>query len=375
MKIMHIASGDLWGGAESQLFTLAKQLYSTSGLELTIVLLNHGKLEQLLKEEGISIIVLDESKNNTFKLIFALYKHIKRINPDVVHTHRTKENIIGSISCLLSGKRISVRTTHGESEHKLTLYQFWKSFYNHLDNFCFYYLQKANIAVSDDLAYKLKKSSKARDKIVCIENGVDYKEIISTSASSTPKFPGTPNKINICIICRLVPVKRVDIFIKIAIKSNELHPNKFNFYIIGDGPLYSPLSELITNNNAVDYIHMLGFIENVYSYLKQMQLLCITSDHEGLPMNLLEALALHVPVLSNNLTSINKVLGNGAYGYLVDNQNIDTYLQILEEYITQREKFINKSAKGYKVLISKYSSDACAKQYISLYNSLLNRKR
>ena len=61
LTILHIASGDLWAGAEVQLFTLTRTLHCTLGVSVGVVLLNHGKLEDKLREAGIKVIILYES--------------------------------------------------------------------------------------------------------------------------------------------------------------------------------------------------------------------------------------------------------------------------------------------------------------------------
>jgi len=46
IKILHIASGDLWAGAEAQLFTLASHLKTLDNTSIYVILLNHGTLEK-----------------------------------------------------------------------------------------------------------------------------------------------------------------------------------------------------------------------------------------------------------------------------------------------------------------------------------------
>ena len=100
INVLHIASGDLWAGAEVQLFTLAKALNNKQDINISVVLLNHGTLEQKLLRNGINVIVLDESALNGFQILWRLFTAIREIQPDVIHTHRVKENILGSVAAL-----------------------------------------------------------------------------------------------------------------------------------------------------------------------------------------------------------------------------------------------------------------------------------
>jgi hypothetical protein len=60
-KVIHVASGDLWGGAESQLYTLVDQLKNK--VSVAVILMNHGELERRLLENGVATYIIDEKKN------------------------------------------------------------------------------------------------------------------------------------------------------------------------------------------------------------------------------------------------------------------------------------------------------------------------
>ena len=117
INVLQIASGDLWAGAEVQLFTLAEALNRNEDVNINVILLNHGALEQNLINNGINVIVIDESTLNGFQILLRLVDTIRKINPDVIHTHRTKENVLGSISALFS-RTPTLRTSHGAPEHR-----------------------------------------------------------------------------------------------------------------------------------------------------------------------------------------------------------------------------------------------------------------
>ena len=117
INVLHIASGDLWAGAEVQLFTLAKALNNRKDIDISVVLLNHGMLEQKLLNEGIDVNVLDESTLNGFQILLQLIYIVREIKPDVIHTHRVKENVLGSVAALFNNIP-TIRTQHGAPEHK-----------------------------------------------------------------------------------------------------------------------------------------------------------------------------------------------------------------------------------------------------------------
>ncbi|MFW2438942.1 MAG: glycosyltransferase [Arenicellales bacterium] len=117
LKVMHVASGDLWAGAEVQLSTLARALHAMPDTSVSVILLNYGRLEQELKKSGINVIVLDESKLNGFQILYRIAQIIRKQKPGIVHTHRLKENILGSIAAHSVSRTVSMRTVHGAPEH------------------------------------------------------------------------------------------------------------------------------------------------------------------------------------------------------------------------------------------------------------------
>ena len=123
---MHVASGDLWAGAEVQLYTLAKTLHSQTDAIVSVVLFNHGTLEHKLRVAGIHVVVIDESALNGIQILLRLVRNIREQRPDVIHTHRIKENILGSIAAILCCNIPSLRTVHGAPEHNPAWWQFHK---------------------------------------------------------------------------------------------------------------------------------------------------------------------------------------------------------------------------------------------------------
>lgn len=158
-RVLHIASGDLWAGAEAQLFTLAKALHCKTDVSVSVVLLNHGKLENQLRSIGINTTVLDKSRLNVLNIMRQIIHTIREQRPDIIHTHRTKENILGSFAAFFAGRVPSLRTAHGATERCPSWWEIPKRLINALDWFCGRFMQQKVIAVSEDLSNILKKNT------------------------------------------------------------------------------------------------------------------------------------------------------------------------------------------------------------------------
>ena len=97
---------------------------------------------------------------------------------------------------------------------------------------------------------------------------------------------------------RLVPQKNHELLIRAySMVANELDDN---LYIYGDGPLKESLIKLVQNLNLCDRVFLPGATKNVADVIKSARLFVLSSDYEGLPNSLMEAMALGIPCLSTN---------------------------------------------------------------------------
>ncbi len=371
MHILHIASGDLWAGAEAMLYTLAKTLYNQANTQVSVVLLNPGKLEQKLRSCGISVHILDESHLNSFQILYRLNKVINDINPDIIHTHRSKENILGSIAAWYNHHIPSLRTLHGAPEHRPSLRQLPKRLILFLDWLLGRFYQRTIIAVSADLVSKLEHSF-PKTKIKVIENGIDIDATIHDISPANSKG-SNKNNYRIGIAGRLVPVKRVDLFIESAFYLKQHHPEiNIDFQIYGDGPLNNALQAQIESLQANDYIHLNGHCENITQQLQMLDALLMTSNHEGLPMVLLEAICLHTSIIAHAVGGIPHLLDNGRCGVLVHKQTPDAFANAIVKLIAQPKQHQQLAQLAFKRIKQHYSAMHTATAYLKVYNEIIS---
>ena len=352
-----------------QLFHLATRLARTEDIKLLVVLLNSGQLEEHLTQQGVEVCVLDESLLSSV-LIFKQFNNIvKGFRPDIIHTHRAKENVIGGLTAKLHGCK-SVRTVHGASEFDANLIQFRRFIFKQLDIFAGRLFQQKIIVVSDELKQKLSVSF-SQAKLTIINNCVDI-NYIDTKASEPSNIHVDDNKFNVAFVGRFVPVKRVDIFYNIAKATVIANPaSDCVFHMIGDGPLYEDIAQRIAEDALGERIKQYGFVANTAPLLKQMDLLLFTSDHEGLPMTLLEAMALGVPVLSRNLPSMRSVLCRGECGFILESDDIKDYVAVIASLADDDAVARERAAKAAEEVKTTYNIENNVKEYLKLYGEII----
>ena len=308
LRVLHIASGDLWAGAEVQAFTLMSHLARVPGTQIAAVLLNDGTLAAKLRATGIEVHVIDERHTGAAGILFHLRRLLENWRPNVVHTHRVKENILGTLANRLGPNVPCVRTTHGGNERR----NGWgaRNVFNRaalrLDRWCGRTLQQRVVAVSDELGRELARIFGA-DKVIVIENGIDAAAVRSEQGVAEYRAADR-DVVHIGIIGRLVPVKRVDLFIGMAVRLKAAQGGrKWRFHIFGDGPLRSSLEALARRLDVADDVTFHGHREDIATCMGGLDVLVNCSDHEGMPMTALEASALGVPLVAHAVGGLTNV--------------------------------------------------------------------
>ena len=368
MKIIQIASGDLWAGAEVQLYHLSRFLQRQEGIELLVILLNSGQLADTLIKEGVSVQVIPESKNSFFSLYQKIKLVAREFSPDLIHSHRIKENILTG----LVAKQLNCatcRTAHGADEFNKGMLDLRSKILSFADWFNTRFLQRNIISVSDELASKLRNIY-PKSKIVTISNSIDIDYVKQQAEMLDPELRDMA-KIKLGFVGRFVDVKRVQLLVEALVELFNLRPDlDLHVLMVGDGPLYEEIKAIIAKFSLEDKIQLLGFLENPAPVIKELDYLIFTSKHEGLPMTLLEAMALNTAIISTELPTIHKVLKGDYSGYFITSEAQDMAKKILD-IVADNALRDTKAKRAYEILESEYSVENNGNKYISLYQHLI----
>lgn len=367
IKILHIISGDLWAGAEAQALTLISRLAQTPGTEVAAVVMNEGELMHKLRGGGISVFVLNEERLNPARLLLDLRGLMMRWHPDVIHTHRAKENILGSIANRVARNVPSVRTIHGGSEHQVK--DIWDRIRHgtitRLDRWCGRALQQRIIAVSEELGSRIVKDFPL-DKIVVIENGIDAEAL--RDAVGTAEFRvREPHYTHLGMVGRLVAVKRVDLFLAAAALLRRRLPGRdWRFHLFGDGPLRGDLAELSERLGVADVVTFHGHRKDIATCVAALDAVVMCSDHEGMPMAALEAAILGVPIVAHAVGGLPDIVPEE---FLVTRHEPAGYVDgVLRAFDSNGRAIARSRAEQLSI---KYSAQANAERIRAVYEQVL----
>ncbi|MFT3929935.1 MAG: glycosyltransferase [Spongiibacteraceae bacterium] len=365
LKVIHIASGDRWAGAEVQLFTLLSELRKMPDIEPRAILLNDGELALRLQQQGIAVDILDENQLSSPAIFIRLVKLLRQHRPDLLHTHRQKENILSCIANAISVRARSVRTVHGANEHPPQ--RLHQRLIHALDIWTGNHLQQCIIAVSQDLAQKLTNTFISKNLVV-IENGVDI-DAVRASVQAIAFRENESTAIHIGIVGRLDSVKRIDIFLDMAkLLIDEASHQSWRFHIFGEGALLTELKQQSQRLGIDAQVTFHGHRSDIASCIAALDALVMCSDHEGLPMTALESMAVGTPIVAHAVGGLCPLLKGDCGGATVSIHTPQGYATAVKNIIASNKEAL--ATKGLQRIRENYSSQTNALRVTEIYKTL-----
>ena len=154
------------------------------------------------------------------------------------------------------------------------------------------------------------------DRCVAVRNCHRYDEIRRLAEEGEVHYD--PDAIHAVIVARMTPRKGVDRAIRAVATARQAgHP--LMLHIVGDGHMRSSLKQLAEELAVTDWVILHGEMSNPYPYIKQADLMLLTSYHEAAPMVIEEARCLGVPILSTEIISTKEMVTEAQAGWVCDN--------------------------------------------------------
>ncbi|MHB9011465.1 MAG: glycosyltransferase [Ignavibacteriaceae bacterium] len=337
-----------------------------------LVFQGEPNIEREMAELGVGVLVITSLKNKlSIKSFTQFYSFVKSKNIDIIHTHLLKPYTIGGISNILLRKKL-IYNYHG---------LFIKNKYNtRLEQFIYSILHKiitlfhaVDIAIVPSYSSKeiLYLETKLFPKISVYYNGNNESPDVIPNLELLVSFLNLKrNFFLIAIIARLDIQKRIDIALKIA--KNVININRNVYFIFaGDGTLESEMKELANSLGIEQNILFIGFVPNIRNYIKYFDLLLFTSDWEGLPLTLWEAMGVGVPVVSTDVGGIKEILEKENCGLLFPKGDIGKGVENILDLLSDKTKRFQMGTNGKSAVKEKYNTGKFADFFNSLYSDLL----
>lgn len=245
--------------------------------------------------------------------------------------------------------------------------------FNYFENFKFFkYIYKNINFISDSEALitsnlnNLRLESKWVKKIPLITATGDLEKF-----SLSKKLNHKNKIIQIGSVGRFNWEKNFELLIKICKKLKESTKFEFQITIVGDGPDFDKISEMIKKNKLEKLIYLKGELSNdeVKDFMSNLDIYLQTSLSEGSPLTIKEAMVTPLVVISSNVGGVSNLIKNNINGFLVYKINSDFFVETIMKVLKMRENEINKIKKSAnKFIMANFSSSRIASKifnYIS----------
>jgi L-malate glycosyltransferase len=317
----------------------------------------------------IPLYFVPKKKRFDFGAMRQIAKIIRGNGIDVVNAHHYLSMVYSFYGCKMVNNIRLIYTEHSEWEIK-AISRKWR-----LAGKLLLRCADTTVGVSESVTTCLKNVFNLSDtKMKTISNGVDYKLFQSELRKDKYKLIVglDPDEIVVGIVANLKKNKN-HIFLLKAFR-NLLNDNKnLKLLIIGQGFMDDPessekdIQDYIKNEHLAPYVQLLGGRSDVPDLLKCLDIFCLTSYKEGLPISLIEAMAAGLPVIGTDVDGIQDVVVNDKNGYLVKIGDEQQLTNALSRLIGDKMLRIQFGASSRRLAEKLYSFDKCINDYQSLY--------
>ena len=343
-------------------YHLLKELKDSDDLNLSAILLNDGRLAHELRKEGITVNVVDEDKSSFFEIALVIRKLLRKTPPDLIHSHRYKENTLAYlVSKSLRGTRL-VGTQHGMSEvheGKITLKDRFIRKLNFLIlSRCFHRV----IVVSQDIQKAfVEKHGFRKNTIRVIHNGIAIPGTLPKKSNSQRFVIGSAG--------RLFPVKDYALMVEVAKDVNQRNVN-VEFKLAGDGPEMPKLKRLVQKYGLEKCFQFLDHVDDMSTFYDTLDIYLNTSTHEGIPMTVLEAMAYGIPVVAPAVGGLVEIIDNEKDGCLIESRSPELFAEKCLELIRNDTLRYQLSIAAREKTVNSFSVQKMAEDYLKVYLSL-----
>jgi glycosyltransferase involved in cell wall biosynthesis len=389
VRVLHVIARLNVGGAAGQVIFLTR-LLSERGYETTLIRgseeADEGTMDYLAEQLDVRPLHMPSIRRNVgwhdLRALVALSLTIARLRPDIVHTHAAKAGTLGRLASSIApgrSSRVLVHTFHG---HSLTGYfssptaRAFRAI-EHLLARRTTRLVAVSEEVRDDLVSLRVAEPESFEVIRC---GFDFSPFLVTDADRTGRRERLRAELSvpsharlITLVARLVPIKRVDRFLRVA--NMLLERGDTYFLVVGDGELRGALQASTDAQRLGERLIWAGFRRDIADICFASDVMVLTSDNEGTPISLIEALAAGTPVVSTHVGGVAAVVINGETGLIVAPDEERELADAASCLLNDEELARRLAQQGNRHVLASFGLERLIVDHDQLYRRLLSRSR
>jgi glycosyltransferase involved in cell wall biosynthesis len=251
--------------------------------------------------------------------LWKLWRVLRATRPEIVHTHTAKAGTLGRLAAWLAGVPIRVHTFHGHVFH---------GYFGRFKTFLFLSVERALarittkfVAISPRQAEDLRRYLQVpAEQIAVIPLGLDLDRFLDADAARERRgfrqSIGAGSEVVIAMVGRLTAIKNHALAIR-ALSRLSGKSHRFLLVIAGGGEEEPALRDLVARLRLEESVRFLGWRHDLEAVYYGSDIVALSSDNEGTPVCLIEALSCGRPVVATNVGGVPDLLEDGRLGVLV----------------------------------------------------------
>ncbi len=366
IKVLHIIKSLGRGGAETLLPETIK-VHNREQFEFHCIYFLPWKNQMVGELEQLGVKVICKKANNNLQIVrkaSEVYQYILDNEMDIVHSHLPWAGFVAR-RVFKKLKRPTLYTEHNLQNryHKIT----------RLLNKITFNWQSLAIAVSTDVERSIHEHIHPEIPVKAVFNGVNTNHFTRNPASSRgirERFGIREGQLVIGTLGVFRFQKRLDLWLEIFSRVQKDHSN-IRGIIVGDGPLKGELEKKVADLGLAGLVHMPGLQTNAVDWFSAMDIFMMSSEFEGLPLALLEAMSTECAVVSTDAGGVKQVIRHeidGMISEVADSAQLEKNLRTL---IAETEVRSRLSRAARKRVAESYSISRMVEQLEDIYHTVI----
>lgn len=359
MKCLFVASSMNFGGAE-RVMSILSNAWCDKGCEVKILLTGTAaKSNYALKSQVELLSCYSEKKMGIHHIVIirAIRSLCRRWKPDVVISFYNDVAALTAVA--ITGLHIpliySERNDPNQVNQRKVDKVYRKIVEHRADEFVF-----QTTGAQECYPEKVQKRS------AVILNPLDV--------TGFPTHDFTVERKEIVTVGRLEPQKNQKLLINAFSELAKKIPG-YTLVIYGEGSLRKELEKFIESKGLKDRIFLPGAKNNIQEYIKDASLFVLSSDYEGIPNALIEAMAIGLPCVSTDCSpgGARELITNGENGVIVECRNSNELATAMASLLTDRES-AKKMGTNAKKIYTRVDKDLVCNRWLDLIRDCQGRK-
>ena len=367
LRVVHVAGSADWGGGERYLELMARHL-DRDQFTLEVVAPAPGALGRRLSELGVASHVVDLGALVSPRAVVRLAGALRRLRPGLVQSHGARSNFYTRLAARLAGIGPVVSTVHNAigdypvSAARLALYRA-------MDRLTLPLTTRV-LCVARALAVDYP------GRAVVVSNGIDLDDFDPVGVSSAARAlrqtlaPGGHPLVG--FVGRLTPQKDPLAFVALLARLRR-ERSDVHGVIVGDGPLRAEVERAVNGHGLGAGCRLLGARGDVAALLAALDVFVLTSASEGLPLVVLEAMALERPVVATAVNGVPEIVQDGVTGRLVQYGDGEALARGVLDTLADVESARAMGSAGRRRVQACFTASRMVAETAALYRDLTRR--